>query len=498
MSRLQSLPFNFRSPSWPSVIVGCLGLICGVVGIASWTRSSGWLLEKASTQRLLTGGETVVPSTGQAVDTRQTVDVVRGEIRGGEASASTPTPPDYLWQESNESLIHDQPFVLISPRGLPDLAAVIPPSNPMTQGRVSLGGQFFYDPRISLDGTVSCASCHDPARGWTDHRVTSVGINNQLGARNSPTVLNTAFGRSYFVDGRSPSLEGQAQGPIQNKIEMGDQSYRQIIERLRAIPAYREQFRRVFGTDVTLDGLAKAIAAFERTALTGDSLYDRYEAGDPDDQAEGEPTERTFRLLTPAQKRGMILFGLASVLKPNDPDVSPADRERNARARCTNCHAGANFTDEMFHNLGVGYDPKVGKFSDLGRDAITPIGTKSEADRGAFKTPTLRDIDRTAPYMHDGSEATLEAVVEFYDRGGIRNPTLDRKLEPLNLSSAEKADLVAFLHALTGRTTPITPPILPPGPDGVAPDARGALNHPSSQSSAALPRMVPHGIASRR
>src|SRR3954454_13231436 len=303
--------------------------------------------------------------------------------------------------------MHDEPYEIAVPTGLDPVAAVIPASNPMTRGKVELGKQLYFDQRVSKDNTVSCASCHDPAKGWTDNLKTSVGIGGQKGGRNAPTVLNTVYGRTMFWDGRAPSLEGQAQGPIQNKIEMGDQNYQQIIERLRTIPGYREQFLKVFGTDVTLDGMAKAIAAFERTALTGNSPYDRYQKADPD-------KPETFGVLTESQKRGMVLFGLPL----NDEDPYKVDRSLLKKANCTACHAGFNFTDEQFHNLGVGFDEKKGEFADPGRFAISPIRAKSPAERGAFKTPTIRDIVRTAPYMHDGSEKTLEEIVEFYNKGG--------------------------------------------------------------------------------
>ena len=422
------------------------------------------------------GGELVVPSTGQAVDTSQAVDVVRAEVRGGEADAKTATPPDFLHQHPDESLIDDEPYDLaaVAPAGLSQAASSVPDYNPMTVGKLSLGKQLFYDQRVSLDATVSCASCHDPARGWTDNKKASIGIGDQVGARNSPTVLNTILGKSMFWDGRSPHLEGQAQGPIQNKIEMGDQSYRRIVERLRAIPDYRDQFRRVFGTNVTLDGISKAIACFERTALSGDSAYDQYTLGDDEEAA--------FAKLTFAQKRGMLLFGLT--LREGDPDARGIDPKLRKRANCTTCHLGDNFTDERFHNLGVGFDASTGRYADLGRWVVTAVGTKSKADRGAFKTPTLRDATRTAPYMHDGSEPTLEAVVDFYDRGGIRNPALDRDMAPLNLADGEKADLVAFLRALTGREVKVAVPALPPGPDGTRPDPTDALNHPGRVATA--------------
>ena len=156
----------------------------------------------------------------------------------------------------------------------------VPAANPITKGKYELGRQLYFDPRVSLDGTVSCATCHNPAKGWTDSMPVSIGIDGQAGSRSAPTVLNTAYGKTMFWDGRAPSLEGQAQGPVQNPIEMGKQSYKEIIERLRKIPGYREQFQKVFGTTVTLDGMAKAIATFERVAaLSGNSKYDKYKDG---------------------------------------------------------------------------------------------------------------------------------------------------------------------------------------------------------------------------
>ncbi len=427
------------------------------------------------------GGEPVIPSTGQTVDTRKAVDVVRAEVDGGEADSLTgPTPSRFMVQDSDDSLIDDQPYRIVVPTGLTD--PVIPGWNPMTVGKVALGKQLFYDPRLSLDSTVSCASCHDPARGWTDQRVASIGIDHQLGSRNSPTILNTAFGQTMFLDGRAPSLEGQALGPIQNKIEMGDQSYRQIIERLRTIPGYQTQFRKVFGTEVTLDALAKAIACFERTALSGNSRYDKYawtEGRDEDDPA-------TYQDLTLEEKRGMVLFGLSMLRE--DPDNAKFDAKKLLnRANCTACHTGRTFSDELFHNLGVGYDSARADFKDLGRWVVAPIGTKSRAQRGAFKTPTVRDIARTTPYMHDGSEPTLESVVEFYNKGGVRNPALDSKIAPLNLTTAEKADLVAFLRTLTGKEILVGVPTLPLGADGKSPDPRAALNHPGTMRQATHP-----------
>jgi len=464
----------------------CLAIGCAGDNSAQTQTAPGVPVGPSSTsQNRQAGGEAIIPSTGQAVETKGAVDIVKAEVKGGEAdSKEGPTPLSFLSQEADETLINDQPYDLVAPTGLERATGKIPPYNLMTVGKVELGKQLYYDPRLSLDSTVSCASCHDPAKGWTDQRRVSVGISGQEGGRNSPTVLNTVLGNSMFWDGRSPTLEGQAQGPIQNKIEMGDQSYRQIVERLRTIPGYRDQFRKVFGTEVTLDGLAKAVACFERTALSGDSAYDRYMvamAGDPEDP-------KSAQILTLEQKRGMNLFGIG--ISPDDPDKDKVDVKFKGRANCTACHAGDNFTDEGFHNLGVGYDSSQAKFADLGRWVVAPIGTKAKAERGAFKTPTVRDITRTAPYMHDGSEPTLEAVVEYYNKGGIKNPSLDSKMAPLNLSDVEKSDLVAFMKALTGKVVAVSVPTLPPGPDGKSPDPRAALNAPGGTEQVASNRQA--------
>ncbi|GAC1471510.1 MAG: hypothetical protein NVSMB9_17770 [Isosphaeraceae bacterium] len=408
-------------------------------------------------------GELVTPD--RKVNTKELVDIVKEEVKGGEA-ASGGTPENYLWLVPDPKLIQDEPLTVDVPRGLQGLAAYVPASNPLTRGKVELGKQLYFDPRVSLNGTVSCATCHDPAKGWTDHLKTSVGIDGQIGARNAPTVLNTVYGKTLFWDGRAPSLEGQAQGPIQNAIEMGKQSYQDIIARLRTISGYREQFQKVFGTDVTLDGMAKAIAAFERVAaLSGNSAYDQYNAGD-------------FKALTESQKRGMVLFGLRLSL---DDDFKTDVVLK--KATCTSCHVGFNFTDEQFHNLGVGWDEKEGKFVDHGRFVITPVGSKNPQEDGSFKTPTVRDAGKTGPYMHDGSLTSLEAVVEHYDKGGIPNPSLDKDMKKLNLSNAEKRDVVEFLKALTGQQIELKLPSLPAGADGKTPNPADALSTPSPRTA---------------
>ena len=457
--------------------VATLLIGCGGSGSVD-TAATSALPEKASSDASQEPGKKVTPV--QAVDPKKVVEPVKSEIKGGEANKG-PTRTDHLFAYPDLSLIQDTPLDPDTPRGLPALTAnvYVPASNPLTKGKVELGKQLYFDPRISKNVTVSCATCHNPEKGWTDNLPTSVGIFGQIGGRNAPTVLNTTYGKTMFWDGRAPSLEAQSQGPPQNPIEMGNQSYEEIVDRLRAIPSYTEQFKKTFGTDVTLDGISKAISTFERVAaLSGASAYDNYQNKDNTDYN---------KLLTDSQKRGMILFGL----QLNDDDAFKTDVVRGKGA-CTKCHAGFNFSDEQFHNLGVGWDEKSKQFKDPGRWAVTSVGAKNSAELGSFKTPTCRDIERTAPYMHDGAESTLEAVIEYYDRGGNANPTLDKDMKPLKLTKEEKTDLVNFLKALTGAVVKVELPILPPGPDGKSPNPKSALTAPSKTTA-----MNPHGLLVR-
>lgn len=306
------------------------------------------------------------------------------------------------------------------PLGLPALP--IPKNNPLTAEKVALGKQLFFDRRLSADGSVSCADCHNPSKGWSNGEQFATGIKSLKGGRNSPTVVNAAYQQFQFWDGRAASLEDQALGPVQNPIEM-NMSLEQMELTLRGLEGYRRQFKAVFGTDVTRDGVAHAIAAFERTILSGDAPYDRYKAGDR-------------KALSAAAVRGMDLFF--------------------NKAHCSACHGGPNFTDNGFHNIGVGMDkPKP----DIGRQEVS----KQLGDRGAFKTPTIREIRRTAPYMHDGSLKTLAEVVEHYDRGGIKNEQLDEEIFPLHLTAAEKRDLITFMEEGLGSShyPDVKPPELP-------------------------------------
>lgn len=399
----------------------------------------------------------------RAVDPKKLVDVVEKEVKGGENAS--PSPESILWLPTDASKIKDEPLTVKVPKGLNPLTpnVNVPASNPLTKAKLELGKQLYFDPRVSLDGTISCATCHNPEKGWTDQLKFSMGIDGQTGGRNAPTVLNTVFGKTMFWDGRAPSLEAQAQGPIQNPIEMGKQSYEDIVKRLRTIPGYQQQFATVFGTDVTLDGMAKAIATFERVAaLSGNSRFDKY-------NSEGDLTA-----LSESEKRGMVLFGLR--LRSEDEFKHNVTLKK---ADCTSCHTGANFTNEQFHNIGVGWNAEKNDFADYGRFVISPIGSKNNSELGAFKTPTIRDIVNTGPYMHDGSMTTLEEVVEHYNKGGNPNPSLDKDIKKLNLTDSEKADVVAFMKSLTGEPTKVELPTLPPGADGKTPDVKASLGSPA-------------------
>ena len=285
----------------------------------------------------------------------------------------------------------------------------VPKDNPMSADVVDLGKTLFFDKRLSADDTISCATCHRPDYAYAEPERVSTGVGGKKGGRNAPAIINRAFGKRHFWDGRARSLEEQALGPVMNPIEMGVADMGLLVGKLNAIDGYREWFQRLFGTDVTAEGMARAIASFERTIVSGHSAFDIY-------YYEGE-----VEALTEAQKRGLKLF--------------------KGKAKCTTCHAGFNLTEDGFHNLGVGWD---GESVDLGRYLVTG----NMGDIGKFKTPTLRDVTRTAPYMHDGSIATLREVIDFYNDGGIYNPFLDREVSRLGLKVDEKEDLVEFLRSL--------------------------------------------------
>lgn len=338
-----------------------------------------------------------------------------------------------------------------TPLGLPPVP--IPPDNPQTEAKVALGDRLFHDKRFSADGKVACSTCHDREKAFTDHKPVSEGFRNLRGTRNAPTVINAAYMKSQFWDGREPDLEHQAKQPFVNPVEGGLPNHEPLLEVIRKDPEYVKAFKEVFGVkaaDITIDHVVKAIAAFERTVISGNSPFDRWRYGGEEDA------------LTEAQKRGFEVFV--------------------GKGRCVSCHVieqtQALFTDSKFHNIGVGFKKIQGKEFEVAREFIrakrqgadvdVTVLTKPEASElgrfavtedftevGAFKTPTLRNVAVTFPYMHDGSLETLEDVVEFYNNGGrLRpddpvSPFLSGGIRPLGLTEQEKRDLVEFLKALT-------------------------------------------------
>ncbi len=328
----------------------------------------------------------------------------------------------------------------------PEQALPIPPDNPQTPEKIALGEKLFFDGRLSADGTVACATCHEPERAFTDGKPTSIGIHGGIGQRNAPTILNALFNKTQFWDGRAKTLEDQAALPIVNPIEMGQPSVDAAVKAIAGLPEYAPLFQRVFGRAPNAADLLRAIASYERSLLSFDSPFDRFIAGD-----KGAISE--------SAKRGWALF--------------------NGRALCNRCHAFSekkpnltSFTDDDFHNIGIGIlrhnvvplakqaeqlvasgdAPSVDRaaiqtdFTALGRNLIT----KKTPDIAAFKTPDLRNVLLTAPYFHDGSQQTLWDVIDHYNKGdGLKDPYLDQDIQPLALHENEIDDLVAFLVSLT-------------------------------------------------
>lgn len=300
------------------------------------------------------------------------------------------------------------------PFGLPPVPW--PADNAYTQDKAELGRLLYFDKRLSANGSVSCATCHNIPCAYSDCRAIAVGIDDTKGTRHSPTIINAAYAEFLFWDGRAKSLEEQCKGPIANTKEMAlaknvHEAHMECAQRIQEIPGYRPLFEKAFGTDkITIDEIAKAIATFERTVLSGNSPYDHFRAGDK-------------KALTAEQIQGYEVF---------------------KKVGCAVCHSGFNFSNGGFQNIGIGMDAAE---PDLGRYGITHI----ESDWGAFKSPPLRDVEHTAPYMHDGSLATLEDVVDYYDRGGIKNKNLHPLIKPLNLTEEQKKALVSFLKSLNGE-----------------------------------------------
>ncbi|MBI1247499.1 c-type cytochrome [bacterium] len=337
-----------------------------------------------------------------------------------------------------------KPLTVELPNGLNAAAGQITglDANPMTRAKIELGRQLYFDPRLSSDSTVSCSSCHHPDYGWAFESQFGIGVDGQQGGRNSPVAFNRILSGAQFWDGRAGSLEDQAVGPIANPIEMAN-THENAVKTLKNIPGYKAEFDKIFKDGVTIDNVGKAIATFERAIVTGPAPYDYYEV------------VRSFEKQIPADELKFLkeddpeLYKKYAAAKEGAKTMSESARRGreiffSEKGKCTACHAGANFTDEQYHNLGVGMDAEK---PDLGRYEVT----KQEKDKGAFKTPTIRNITQTAPYMHDGSQKTLEEVVEWYDKGGHPNAYLSEKVQKLNLTEQDKTDLVNFMKACTGE-----------------------------------------------
>lgn len=358
-----------------------------------------------------------------------------------------------VFASASDLVSASEQYYLKLPIGIPaDLwSYFIPRDNALTPAKVELGRRLFFDPLLSADSSVSCATCHDPNHAFADGRKTAIGIGKRKGTRNTPTILNAMFNSTIFWDGRAQSLEEQAIQPLVNPAEMGNVSHDQVVKRVAAVPDYAAQFQRVFGQPVNIDSLAKAIAAYERTLVSGNAPFDRFLAGDRN--AMNEPAQR-----------GLNLF--------------------RTKARCAVCHnINASFpflTDGNYRNTGVAAN--FAGFNALSRLATgaspVPSGTaesmnqgasirstlaKQEGagelgrfmvsddalDIGAFRTPSLRNIELTAPYFHDGSAASLADVIRFYNQGGNANANRDWELQAINLTEAEQKDLIEFLKCLT-------------------------------------------------
>jgi cytochrome c peroxidase len=332
----------------------------------------------------------------------------------------------------------------------------IPKNNPLTRAKIELGRQLYFDPRLSADVSISCATCHDPVTGYAKDTQFGVGIRSQEGNRNSPVAYNRIFSKEQFWDGRAESLEEQAKGPIANPLEMGH-THEGCLECLKAVPGYTMQFDKIFpGEGLTIDTVAKAIASFERVLVTGSSPADYYEPLRAFEVSFKEDLEDLdgFKADDPDAYEQYVKLKADSDRHPISESAKRGRELFFGKANCTACHVGANFSDEKYHNIGVGMEKKD---PDLGRFIVT----MKEADKGAFKTPTVRNVTLTAPYMHDGSQKTLEEVVEWYDKGGHPNPHLSDKIKKLNLTAQEKKDLVEYMKALTGELPKVAAGRLP-------------------------------------
>ncbi|HKN25281.1 MAG TPA: cytochrome c peroxidase [Candidatus Acidoferrum sp.] len=334
-----------------------------------------------------------------------------------------------------------KPVQIKTPLGLPPVP--IPADNPPTEETIALGRRLYYDPILSVDGTISCASCHAPQFAFSDKRPVSEGVGKKTGTRHAPTVINSAYFTLQFWDGRAPSLEEQVKGPMANPVEMAH-TLDGVVKRLQADPKYPGLFKKAWGTDqISIDMVAKSIASFERTVIAGDSPFDEFYYG------------RNSKAMTPEAQRGLKIFMSAK------------------KGDCAVCHTIGKdyslFTDNKFHNLGVGADTR-GELNDVGRYAVTKV----DADMGCFKTPSLRNLANRGRYMHDGTFPTVKDALAHYVGGGNWNPHLDKEIHSLDvLTFDERDDLLQFLDALNGKL----PDNIGPPPDLATPAKTSAASN---------------------
>lgn len=328
------------------------------------------------------------------------------------AGVGVALPFSSVFGEKGAGVTKPTAYQLPQIQGLEDPNTFVPAENPLTAQKVELGRLLFFDKRLSKNDTIACASCHLPDKGFADGKPVSTGINNLKGGRSAPASINRVYSKAQFWDGRAETLEDQSIGPFVSPVEHGFINHDEMVAKMKKIPGYRKLFQEVFGREIVIEDVGKAIASFQRTVLSGNSSVDKFDLGGDE------------KALSESAQRGLELF--------------------RGKARCTRCHSGFSFSDEKFHNLGIGWDTNT---VDLGRYMVT----KNAEDIGAFKTPTLREIARTAPYMHDGRFKTLEEVVNFYNQGGIKNPHQDNTIIPLELTEQEKQDVVALLKSLNGE-----------------------------------------------
>ncbi len=385
-------------------------------------------------------------AVGQAEETgRATVLLGVPELTNGIPGEGPLTVDQIKNWLSNKANFQELDVVLPSGLSLGANNISIPKDNPLTKAKIELGRQLFFDTRLSADNTISCASCHHPDDAYGRNTTFGEGVKGQKGGRNSPTAYNRILSSIQFWDGRAATLEDQAKGPIANPIEMGN-THDAAVKTLKGIEGYRLQFDRIFpGKGITIDTAAQAIASFERVLVTGPAPADFYDPLLNFQKSFGDDLKDLAKFKADDAESYELYWKLKRASDAH-PMSASAVRGRElffGKANCTACHAGANFTDEKYHNIGVGMDkpnPDLGRFDQ----------TKVDKDRGAFKTPTVRNVSQTGPYMHDGSQQTLEEVVEWYDKGGHPNPYLSDKIKKLNLNAQEKEDLVSYMKALTG------------------------------------------------